>query len=81
MGTRRAVLSACQKPRQWRLDRCSTTQKSRRHPQFQKARRVQKPFFGIAQFDSIYELTPASSRVMGVLTGDDEEGRNKSVSP
>ncbi|CAE7942457.1 unnamed protein product [Symbiodinium necroappetens] len=27
------------------------------------------------QFDSIYELTPASSRVMGVLTGDDEEGR------
>jgi len=27
------------------------------------------------QFDSVYELTPASSRVMGVLTGDDEEGR------
>ncbi|CAE7311061.1 unnamed protein product, partial [Symbiodinium pilosum] len=27
------------------------------------------------QFDSIYELTPASSRVMGLLTGDDEEGR------
>ncbi|CAJ1386028.1 unnamed protein product [Effrenium voratum] len=27
------------------------------------------------QFDSVYELTPASSRIMGVLTGDDDEGR------
>ncbi|CAK8998232.1 Uncharacterized protein SCF082_LOCUS5549, partial [Durusdinium trenchii] len=24
------------------------------------------------QFDSIYELTPASNRIMGVLTGDEE---------
>ena len=30
--------------------------------------------FLLHQFDSIYELTPASSRVMGLLTGDDEEG-------
>eukprot|EP00435_Cladocopium_sp_Y103_P013579 s350_g3.t1 len=27
------------------------------------------------QFDCIYELTPASTRIMGVLTGDDDEGR------
>lgn len=28
-----------------------------------------------AQFDCIYELTPASTRIMGVLTGDDDEGK------
>lgn len=27
------------------------------------------------QFDSVYELTPASTRIMGVLTGEDDEGR------
>ena len=29
---------------------------------------------GNCQFDSVYELTPASTRIMGVLTGEDDEG-------
>eukprot|EP00438_Fugacium_kawagutii_P032998 Skav236190 [mRNA] locus=scaffold3111:145746:150866:+ [translate_table: standard] len=32
-----------------------------------------------AGFDCIYELTPASTRIMGVLTGDDDEGTARRI--